>query len=346
MSTKTRVAIVGAGGVARGAHAPAYAQLENVTLVAVCDLIKEKADALAAAYNAKPYYDVEKMLREEQPDIVDICTKEHHHFEPAMQALEAGCHVFCEKVMTDSLSKGEQMIQTATAQGVFLGVDFNYRFMPFAIQLKELIETEALGELALINAFAHASSTHHIIDLMFFFGGPVVEVFAKYVHSKDEKYHFPIKVGKWVYVPSRSEVVCLTYENEALGSLTSTTFTGNLGENPQWFSFDCIGETGRVMTDDIRINDVVGKLRLFPGNKEIEIPAEKSLPRRDFQLAFTRSISAFVDSVRQGKTPPVTGEDGFRALLIEEAIVVSQAQKSAVTIVEGTKRLPQICLTP
>ncbi len=100
MSKKIRVAIVGAGGVAKGAHAPAYAQLENVTLVAVCDLIKEKADSLAAVYNAKPYYDVETMLREEKPDIVDICTKEHHHFEPAMQALEAGCHVFCEKAMS------------------------------------------------------------------------------------------------------------------------------------------------------------------------------------------------------------------------------------------------------
>jgi len=335
MAKKIRVAIVGAGGVARGAHAPAYAQLENVTLVAVCDLIKEKADFLATEHNAKPYYDVEKMLREEKPDIVDVCTKEHHHFEPAMQALEAGCHVFCEKLMTDSLEKGERMVETAKAKGVFLSVDFNYRFMPFAIKLKELIEDGAIGELALINAFAHASCTHHIIDLMLFFGGPVIEVFAKYVHSKDEKYHFPIKVGKWVYVPSRSEVVCMTYENESLGSLTGTTFTGNLSENPQWFSIDCIGETGRVMTDEIRINDVVGKLRMFPGNKEVEIPDEKSLPQRDFQLAFTRSIGAFVDGVRQGKTPPVTGEDGFRALLIEEAIVISHAQKSAVTIVNG-----------
>ena len=74
---------------------------------------------------------------------------------------------------------------------------------------------------------------------------------------------------------------------------------------------------------------------VFPGNKEVELPDEKSLSRRDFQLAFSRSISAFVDSVRQGKTPPVTGEDGFRALLIEEAIVVSHAQKSAVTIANG-----------
>jgi predicted dehydrogenase len=114
--------------------------------------------------------------------------------------------------------------------------------------------------------------------------------------------------------------------------LTGTTFTGNLSENPQWFSIDCIGEKSRIMTDEIRINDVVGKLCLFPGNKEVELPDEKSLQRRDFQLAFTRSIGAFVNSVRQGKTPPVTGEDGLRALLIEEAIVVSQAQKAAVTI--------------
>ena len=54
-------------------------------------------------------------------------------------------------------------------------------------------------------------------------------------------------------------------------------------------------------------------------------------------LAFTRSIGAFVDSVRQDKTPPVTGEDGLRALLIEEAIVVSHAQKAAVTIAEGIR---------
>ncbi|MDQ1328721.1 MAG: hypothetical protein QG641_2006 [Candidatus Poribacteria bacterium] len=335
MPEKIRVAIVGAGGVANVAHAPAYAQLENVTLAAVCDLVKEKADALAVKYSAKPYYDVEKMLHEEKPDIVDICTKEHHHFEPAMQSLEAGCHVFCEKIMTDSLEKGERMVQMAKSKGVYLGVDFNYRFMPFAIKLKELIASRSIGELALINAFANASCTHHIIDLMLFFGGPVVEVSAKYVHTKDEKYHFPIKAGKWVYVPSRSEVVCMTYENEALGSLTSTTLTHNIDENPQWFSFDCIGETSRIMTDNIRISDIVGKLRMFPGNKQIELPDEKTLPCRDFQLAFSRSIGAFVDSVRQGKTPPVTGEDGFRALLIEEAIVVSHAQKCSVIIADG-----------
>jgi len=335
MTEKTRVAIVGAGGVAGGAHAPAYAQLENVTLVAICDIIKEKADAFAGKFNAKPYYDVEKMLREEKPDIVDICTKEHHHYEPAMQALEAGCNVFCEKAMTDSLEKGERMVQTSKAKGVFLGVDFNYRFMPFAIKLKEMVEGGEIGELAMITAFSHSSTTHHVIDLMLFFGGTVVEVFAKYVHTKDTKYHFPIKVGNFLYVPSRSEVVCMTYENEALGSLTSTTFTQNIDENPQWFSFDCIGETGRIMTDEIRTSNVVGKLRTFPGNKPVELPGEGSLPRRDFQLAFSRSISAFVDSVRHGKTPPVTGEDGLRALLIEEAIVVSNELKSAVAIVDG-----------
>ncbi len=83
---------------------------------------------------------------------------------------------------------------------------------------------------------------------------------------------------------------------------------------------------------------VFKRMPSFPNvscKKEVEIPDEKSLPQRDFQLVFTRSIGAFVDSVRQGKTPPVTGEDGFRALLIEEAIVVSHAQKSAVTIANG-----------
>ncbi|MDE0077082.1 MAG: Gfo/Idh/MocA family oxidoreductase, partial [Caldilineaceae bacterium] len=91
-----KVGIVGARGIGER-HARAYTQDPVAELVAVCDLVKERADEAAQMHGVRGYTSLTEMLRHEELDIVDVSTGGFEngswHFEPTMEALEAGKHV-------------------------------------------------------------------------------------------------------------------------------------------------------------------------------------------------------------------------------------------------------------
>ena len=94
-----KVGIIGLSGIGNN-HANCYNQNELSDLVAVCDIVKERADATAERLGVKAYYDQRTMLENEELDIIDVSTGGNEngswHFEPTMMALEYGKHVLVE----------------------------------------------------------------------------------------------------------------------------------------------------------------------------------------------------------------------------------------------------------
>ena len=86
-----RVGIVGMNGIGYS-HAPTHKSDELADLVAICDVVKERADKAAEQFGAKAYYNLEDMLENEELDMVDVCTggleNGSWHYEPAMIAME------------------------------------------------------------------------------------------------------------------------------------------------------------------------------------------------------------------------------------------------------------------
>ena len=338
-----RVAIVGCGGVARGQHAPAYEKLAArgvAQVVAACDVDAERAQAMAERFGGRPYADVAALLAAERPDVVDVCTPENRHTAPVLAALRDGAHVLCEKIMAESLAAGRQMVETARERGRFLGVDYNYRFMPAFARAKQLIESGDLGDLAVIGAYVHAYCFHHAVDLMRFLGGEVVGVGAQYAATDDPAYHFRVQLAEFVYVPSRCEVATFRFANGALATIYGTRFM-DLRQN--MLRVDVAGSAGRLLIDGLTTANVVGRLRRFrfagaapdparaPDGEEIPLPLPSGASP-DFQLAFDGSITAFVEAVAAGRQPPVTGEDGYRVLEIEHAIARSMRERRFVDV--------------
>ena len=338
-----RVAIVGCGGVARAQHLPAHRKLaaeDLVELVAACDVDPERASAVAGSFGGRAYAEVEALMERERPDVVDVCTPEDRHSGPVLAALRGGAHVLCEKIMAESLAAGRAMLDTARAHGRFLGVDYNYRFMPALARARESIAAGDLGEVALIGAFVHAYCFHHAIDLLRFLGGEVVAVGAQYAATADPAYHFRVQLEEFVYVPSRYAAVTLRFASGAGGVIYGTRFM-DLRQN--MLRADVAGSEGRLLVDGITIADVVGRLRRFRFAGEAADPARspagEALPLAipegatpDFQLAFDGSIGAFIRAVAAGRQPPVTGEDGYRALEIEHAIVRSAREGRFISL--------------
>ena len=105
---KWRVGIIGIGGIFKGSHIWEYLEDERLEVVALCDIIEERATEIRDKYfpNAAVYTDFRELLKDETIDSVDICTPNYLHSIIAVAAFEAGKHVFCEK--PDAINVEEQ----------------------------------------------------------------------------------------------------------------------------------------------------------------------------------------------------------------------------------------------
>lgn len=145
-----KVGVVGIRGIGRR-HIECHMKDPDSELVAVCDLIKELADKAAGENNVKAYYSLSDMLANEDLDVVDVCTGGNEngswHFEPAMEALEAGKHVLVEKPLSNDIGEARQMVAKAAEMDRYLGCNLNHYFTPPADRARKYIADGEVGEL-------------------------------------------------------------------------------------------------------------------------------------------------------------------------------------------------------
>lgn len=146
---KLRVGLIGTGGISP-AHTKPWKELgDRVEIVAACDLREERARKTAAFFDGKPqvFTDYKAMLDSVPLDAVDICTPNCLHSVMAVEALDRGIHVLCEKPDAIDVEKVEQMKAAADRSGKTLMVMRNNRFRAAAQYMKAYIEQGKAGEL-------------------------------------------------------------------------------------------------------------------------------------------------------------------------------------------------------
>ena len=143
-----RVGIVGCGQIARESHIPALRKSKGVEIVAVCDTNKDLAIRVANKLKISRAYDnFTEMLRNEQPDVVNICTPPNTHSSLCIQAAEAGCHILVEKPMAPTAGDCEEMITAARNNQVSLGVVHNELFKPVVVAAISIVRRGDIGDL-------------------------------------------------------------------------------------------------------------------------------------------------------------------------------------------------------
>ena len=143
---KIRVGLVGIGGMG-GCHFYNYEKIEGAELVAVCDVRKEVAKEKVGDRNINIYTKLDKMLENEQLDMIDICTPSFLHKDMTIKLLEKGYHVLCEKPMTLNGRDAEKVIEAANATDKNFMVAHVVRFMKPYMTLRSIIESGELGKL-------------------------------------------------------------------------------------------------------------------------------------------------------------------------------------------------------
>ncbi len=152
-----KVAIIGCGGIANQKHMPALKKLNDVEMVAFCDIIEERAQKAAEEFgtvDAKVYNDYRELLKDTEIDAVHVCTPNRSHSFITVDALEAGKHVLCEKPMAINSEEAKKMVDAAKRTGKVLTIGYQNRQRNDSLFMKKQAEEGVFGDIYYANAIA------------------------------------------------------------------------------------------------------------------------------------------------------------------------------------------------
>ena len=144
MST-VNFAIIG-GGRIFSKHASAISEIENAKLVAVCDIIEEKAKKMAEEHKCDYFTDYKEMLKQPAIDAVAICTPSGFHCEMTLNSARAKKHVITEKPMAMNLKEAREMVKVCGEEKVKLFVVKQNRYNTPIKKMRDALDAGRFGK--------------------------------------------------------------------------------------------------------------------------------------------------------------------------------------------------------
>jgi predicted dehydrogenase len=318
-----RVCVVGMGPIGNR-HADIYKADPLAELVGVCDILKNRVDSASERLGVSGFYDAQTMLDALQPDLVSVTTGGYEygsdHYEPVLQAFEAGCHVLCEKPICNDIRKAEEMVAKGIQVGKCFGINFNHRFTPAARIAKRWQNGGKLGHLLFINMsiwiknpaesspYFHLKALHpHSVDIMRHFCGDVdaVQCFATKAP------------GRTIWTTAQ---INMRFKNGVVGHLTGSY---DIERGHPMERCEVAGLNGRFV-----LEDMFREVTLYPaGNLEKTVYTNPIFGGMgNFEDTFRDRIHEFLDQLTLGVSPEQidgTGMDGLAAQKILQAAIDS-----------------------
>ena len=307
----------GVVGLGMGAnHARVISETPGATLVAVCDLIEERATRISEAYGCGKYLDYAKMLERDDIDVVNVVTWSGLHAEHGIMAARAGKHVITTKPMDVTVEKCDALIEECRKASVKLIVDFGGRYSSEIYTIKRAVDEGMFGKLILGEARlkwfrnqeyydqggwrgtwkydgggALSNQTVHYIDRLRWVMGPVDEVWADsgvYAHDIEGE-----DMG----------LAIVRFTNGARGVIVGTTTmpSGN------YSGIEIHGDKGAVLTTFKETQWLWRGEDRNPEDFRVEPPAKNS-------------VDNMVRAINEDFPIMVTGEEGRNSVELVEAI--------------------------
>ncbi len=328
-----RVCIIGLGAIGN-CHGDVYSNDDQVELVGVCDKDEARANAAAERLGVPAFYNAQTMLTALSPDICSVATGGYEygsdHYEPTMQALEAGCHVLCEKPISNEIHFAEEMVAKAKEKNLCFGIDLNHRFTPAARLARKWVDEGRLGHLLFINMsmwimnpnesspYFQLKALHpHTVDVMRYFCGDIeaVQCFATKAP------------GRKIWSTAQFN---MRFKNGVVGSLTGSY---DIERGHPMERCEVAGTGGRFV-----LEDMWQELTLYPaGSMEKTVFTNPAFGGgfRDFSDTFVDRIQTFVRQVSEGVAPDAidgSGEEGLAAQKVLAAAIESLENETVVYV--------------
>lgn len=148
------ICLVGCGGISR-CHLAAINSMKDdgAKLIAVCDIIPERAENTAKEFDCKAYTDYDEMIKNEAADVIHICTPHYLHVDMAVKALERNINVVLEKPCATSYEELKRLENAADNSSAQIAVCFQNRYNPSTVFIKKLIDEKTYGDIYSSRAF-------------------------------------------------------------------------------------------------------------------------------------------------------------------------------------------------
>lgn len=346
-----RLAIIGAGKMASG-HARHFQALDDVEVVAVCDVDGDRARAFAECHGiASAYGDLSAMLAREDIQAVSNATPDGEHKATTLAAIAAGKHVLCEKPLATNEADAREMEVAARRAGVINMVNLSYRDAPAIQHARTLIAAGAIGRVLHVDAsyrqswlVSHAwgrwdqdskwlwrlSQKHgskgvlgdvgvHIVDFASFPVGDIVSVNCQlkcFDKAPDNR------IGDYDLDVNDTALMRVEFEGGALGTLQATRWaTGH--HNSLCLSVH--GDRGALR---VELDEARDRVRVCLGDDvhparwvSVEAPDTPSIYRR------------FIDGIRTGRNDQPDFARGVALQRVLDACFVSDAQDRSLRLV-------------
>ena len=301
-------------------HAKWILECEGATVTALADLDPERGKEQEKALGAPWHPDYREMIERPDVDVVMVCTPSGMHHEMAIAAARAGKHVLTDKPMDITLENADAMIDAARKAGVILGVVYQNRFADAPQRISKSISEGRFGKLlfgeALVKWYrsqayyerggwrgtwkmdgggAIMNQGVHTVDLIQWFMGEPVRVTGRYWTLNHEM------------ETEDTAMAIIEFDSGAVAQLLCTTCCRPVEGDAVEISVQ--GERGRMVS---RSNELV----------ECVFPDEGDDAAKYEPNGFA-NIEDFVDAVRTGRDPLVTGVEGRKSLAITLAVYES-----------------------
>jgi predicted dehydrogenase len=332
-----RVGIIGAGGIA-GQHAYCYQHIPEAKIVAVADIVPERAQKMAALFGAEALDEGDKIIARDDVDVVDICVPTYLHSHFAIAAARAGKHVLCEKPIALNIEQGLQMIEETKKAGVKFMVAHVLRYFPENVEAKKVMESGAIGKPVMVRTYrggvhpgrvrewyadidrsggAIQDTVIHDLDFFKWCFGPVKEVYVKgntFKHTPNLEY----------------DLLMIEFANGALAHMTvdwSKPTSGHFTTR-----MEIVGTKGMVEfnADDSAPLQIVAASE-GKDQDGVAIPESPLEPRSN---PYSREIIEFLRCVEKNTEPPIPAKEALESLNVILAALQSEKTGKPVKVQE------------
>ncbi len=350
MSKPVNVAVIGCGVIAP-THIESFLGLDDkVRVVCLCDLVEEKAQALATRYGVDAVHvDFREMLAAENIDAVSVCTDHASHAPICVAALEAGKHVLCEKALAATATGLDSMMAAheKCPELVFSGV-FQHRFDGVNRVLKQLLEDGVFGRILTAGIQMRCLRTPgyyeadrwrgtwaeeggsvlinqaiHFIDLLAWLMGGVRSLSGT---------HDNLTHGGSIETEDTA-VASLRFANGALGTIEATC-SSHLGWEP---TLAIHGALGSVEVRNGRATKVAFEDKTIEEQAKSQLSVATDSPGAEagkiyYGTGHAAQIADFIDAIREVRNPYVRAESARHTVDVVLAIYESCRQNGWVDL--------------
>ncbi len=309
-----RAAVIGVGYLGQF-HAEKYKKINNVKLVAVVDINKKRAREIAERFKTKAFYDYHDIIG--KVDAASVVVPANYHYEITKDLLEAGIHVLVEKPIALNPEEADELIRIAERKSLILQVGHLERFNPAIVAISDKLKNPIFIRADRLGPYtSRGTDVDVILDLMIH----DIDLILSIVNSNPVEIRavgFPVLSDKIDIANARIE-----FSNGCIADITASRVSFKKIRKFRIF------QRGSYISLDLGSRDISIFTKVDgEGMEAIEV---KKIPVENMD-PLEEEIRAFCHCIRTAVKPPVSGEEGKKALLlalsIKEAIEKSWVHK-------------------